>query len=145
MASAAYRFNMDSFHTTTETHTTTRRMSGSGRGGSSSLEEGGVGATPGSSLLSSAESMSVNGQPGGGSVKSSGCSAARAKSCMKMFFAQLFSHVGLCALVIGYAIMGAFIFVYLEKANELQTRVKVGDTRKVTLDELYNITGRTGL
>ncbi|CAB4063791.1 unnamed protein product [Lepeophtheirus salmonis] len=32
-------------------------------------------------------------------------------------------------------------FVHLEKDNEIETRVKVGDARKVTLDELYNITG----
>jgi hypothetical protein len=38
--------------------------------------------------------------------------------------------------------MGAFIFVYLEKENELQTRVKVGDTRKQTLEQLYGITGK---
>eukprot|EP00095_Tigriopus_kingsejongensis_P012366 maker-scaffold190_size271632-snap-gene-0.16 protein:Tk12366 transcript:maker-scaffold190_size271632-snap-gene-0.16-mRNA-1 annotation:"hypothetical protein CLF_110752" len=69
------------------------------------------------------------------------CTAGKAKSCMKMFFAQLFSHVGLCALVVGYAIMGAFIFVYLEKDNELNTRMKVQDTKKNTLDQLYNITG----
>ncbi|TRY70832.1 hypothetical protein TCAL_17262 [Tigriopus californicus] len=60
------------------------------------------------------------------------CTAAKAKSFMKMFFAQLFSHVGLCALVVGYAIMGAFIFVYLEKANELKTRETVQDTKKNT-------------
>ena len=79
---------------------------------------------------------------GGGRRGGQKCTAARAKSCMKMFFAQVFSHVGLCALVVGYAIMGAFIFVYLEQDNEMATRRKVGDTRTKTLDELYNITGR---
>ena len=44
--------------------------------------------------------------------------------------------------VVGYSIMGAFIFVYLEKENEIQTRQKVGDTRKLTLEQLYGITGK---
>ena len=70
------------------------------------------------------------------------CTVAKAKSCMKLFIANLFSHVGLCALVIGYSIMGAFVFNKLEKANEMDTRREVGDTRKVILEQLYNITGR---
>ena len=70
-----------------------------------------------------------------------GCTWTKVRTYLKMFFAQLFSHVGLCALVIGYTIMGAFIFVYLEKDNELATRAKVGNTRIDTLNELYNITG----
>ena len=32
--------------------------------------------------------------------KEARCTAAKAKSCMKSFVANLFSHVGLCALVI---------------------------------------------
>ena len=69
------------------------------------------------------------------------CTASRAKSCTKTFFAHLFSHAGLCALVVGYAVMGAFLFVHLEKDNELATRQRVGDDRMNTLNELYNITG----
>ena len=78
----------------------------------------------------------------GDEVKEARCTFAKAKSCMKMFIAHLFSHVGLCALVIGYSIMGAFVFNKLEKENELNTRLKVGDTRKVILEQLYNITGK---
>ncbi len=69
------------------------------------------------------------------------CTAARVKSCLKMFLAQLFSHVGLCALVVGYSVMGAFIFKFLEMENELVTRNQVGGLRGQTLDQLYNITG----
>ncbi len=50
------------------------------------------------------------------------CTVARAKTCAKIFLAQLFSHVGLCALVVGYAIMGAFIFMALERGKEFETR-----------------------
>ena len=64
---------------------------------------------------------------------------------MKTFFAHLFSHAGLCGLVVGYAVMGAFIFTHLEKDNELATRQRVGDDRMRTLNELYNITGESTL
>jgi hypothetical protein len=77
-----------------------------------------------------------------GEPQSTKCTAARAKSIIKNIFAQLFSHVGLCALVIGYSLMGAVIFVSLEKQNELDTRANVSATRNQTLDELYNITGK---
>ena len=73
--------------------------------------------------------------------KEARCTAAKAKSCMKSFVANLFSHVGLCALVIGYSIMGAVVFNKLEKENELNTRKEVGSSRNIILDQLYNITG----
>ena len=141
MASAAYKFNVDSFGGGSSSgghhhHETTRRLSSSiMTTGSSSLDDPG-GGSPGGAAAGTAVPKK-GGCCGGGK-----CTAARVKSVMKMFFAQLFSHVGLCALVIGYAIMGAFIFVYLEKDNELATRVEVGSTRKDTLEELYNITGK---
>ena len=77
----------------------------------------------------------------GDSIKQARCSVSKAKSCMKMFIANLFSHVGLCALVIGYSIMGAVVFNKLEKENELNTRKEVGSSRNIILDQLYNITG----
>ena len=78
----------------------------------------------------------------GDSIKQARCSVSKAKSCMKMFIANLFSHVGLCALVLGYAIMGGFVFKKLEKDNELNTRKAVGRDREIILEQLYNITGR---
>ncbi|CAL1526594.1 unnamed protein product [Lymnaea stagnalis] len=41
-------------------------------------------------------------------------------SCCKMFMKFLFSHVGLCAMVILYCVAGGFIFEHLEKNNEEQ-------------------------
>ena len=76
-----------------------------------------------------------------GENKKSRCTAESIKSCFKLFCAHLFSHVGLCGLVVGYSIIGAFIFKYLEEGNEKEIREKGGSTRKETLDELYNITG----
>merc|ERR1719471_1316023 len=72
--------------------------------------------------------------------KEGGCTFAKVKSCIKIFCAHLFSHVGLTALVVGYSIFGAFIFSHLEGENEILTRVKVGNNRKEVLDQLYNIT-----
>ena len=97
--------------------------------------------------LSSPHSVSHSNVPGeesadGEDGKEARCTTARIKAYMKSFFGHLFSHVGLCALVIGYAIVGGFVFNRLEKANEINTRLRVGDTRKDTLEQLYNITGR---
>ncbi|XP_005094519.1 potassium channel subfamily K member 2 [Aplysia californica] len=41
-------------------------------------------------------------------------------SCCKMVMKFLFSHVGLCAMVILYCVAGGFIFEHLEKNNEEQ-------------------------
>ncbi|PAA68368.1 hypothetical protein BOX15_Mlig031602g1, partial [Macrostomum lignano] len=38
----------------------------------------------------------------------------RCVSCLKTSVAFLFSHIGLCLLVIGYTLSGAYLFVYLE-------------------------------
>ena len=48
-------------------------------------------------------------------------------------------------MVIGYSVMGAFVFSYLEKPYEKLTRLEVGNNRGKTLDELYGITGQTAL
>ncbi|XP_071116101.1 potassium channel subfamily K member 18-like [Haliotis cracherodii] len=40
--------------------------------------------------------------------------------CCKKFMKFLFSHVGLCAMVILYCVAGGFIFEHLEKNNEQQ-------------------------
>ena len=43
---------------------------------------------------------------------------------------------------VGYSIFGAFLFSYLEGANEILIRVKVGNKRGETLEELWNVTGK---
>ncbi len=69
------------------------------------------------------------------------CTAAKAKTVIKSIFAQLFSHLGLCLLVIGYSLMGAVIFMALETDNETKTRENVNTLKSDTLNELYNLTG----
>ena len=71
------------------------------------------------------------------------CTAARVKSIIKTIFAQLFSHLGLCLLVVGYSIMGAVIFVALERDHELEIKETVRDMKSGTLNELYDLTGKT--
>jgi len=52
----------------------------------------------------------------------------------------LLSHIGLLSLVVGYCIMGAFIFQELERANELQTKRDMRDQRLAMTDTLWEIT-----
>jgi len=73
-------------------------------------------------------------------AQKSKCTVARAKSIIKTIFAQLFSHVGLCLLVVGYSLLGAVIFVALEKEHEMSIRKDVGEIKSGTLNELYNLT-----
>ena len=70
------------------------------------------------------------------------CSGNRIKSVIKTIFAQLFSHLGLCLLVVGYSLMGAVIFVSLEREHEMQIRRNVSSLKNQTLDQLYNLTGK---
>jgi hypothetical protein len=164
MGSAAYRrtdyqsgggmfssyYSHDSYSTRQLSRMDTQTSYTSTGGMAGSNEEGGALA----SALASSTAVITNssgtavtvvaGDGSGGCCGPDKCTTSRVKACLKTFMGHLFSHVGLCALVIGYAIMGAFIFVYLEKENELATRVKVGDERTKTLNELYNITGESG-
>lgn len=47
-----------------------------------------------------------------------------------------FSHIGLCSLVVGYCIMGAFTFKELELKNEMEKREEVMRKRDATVQEL---------
>ena len=139
MASAAYSFNLSGGGHAHGHQMISGGESGGGRGGrrgrGGSLQEGGDGAG------GCCGGLDCFGKCGG-AASGEKCTAAKVKSCMKMFFARLFSHVGLCALVVGYALLGAALFKFLEKDNELETRGRVADVRMATLNELYNITGK---
>ncbi|XP_059157835.1 TWiK family of potassium channels protein 18-like [Physella acuta] len=45
---------------------------------------------------------------------------AKKDSCCKMVMKFLFSHIGLCSMVVLYSVAGGFIFEHLEKNNEQQ-------------------------
>ncbi|CAG2174257.1 unnamed protein product, partial [Oppiella nova] len=52
----------------------------------------------------------------------------------------LFSHIGLCTLLIGYALMGAFTFQALELKNEEKQRLEMLTIREHMIQQLWNIT-----
>ncbi|XP_013793352.1 uncharacterized protein LOC106477314 [Limulus polyphemus] len=52
----------------------------------------------------------------------------------------LFSHIGLCGLVVGYTIMGAFTFEALEAYNERAKREEMRTERTAVVEALWDIT-----
>lgn len=70
--------------------------------------------------------------------------AAKCKDYCRKFLAFLFSHVGLCALVVGYAIGGALVFQHIEAPHEdmeqMVIKQEVDVLRNQTLNDLWNIT-----
>lgn len=65
-----------------------------------------------------------------------------AKYCyyFRMIATFLFSHIGLCALVFGYSIIGAFTFKALEAPNERNNRLKMIQERNNVVEALWIIT-----
>ena len=57
-------------------------------------------------------------------------------SCCKMIMKFLFSHIGLCAMVILYCVAGGFIFEHLEKNNEEQVRGRRRKSWSITMIEI---------
>ncbi|XP_042207967.1 uncharacterized protein LOC121856425 isoform X2 [Homarus americanus] len=54
----------------------------------------------------------------------------------------LISHIGLVSLVIGYTIVGAFTFEWLEAKHELEVKANMSSVRKKVRDDLWNVTER---
>lgn len=52
----------------------------------------------------------------------------------------LFSHVGLCTLVMGYALVGAALFQWLESENARKARDHIKPVRAKLVANLWNIT-----
>ncbi|GIY63301.1 uncharacterized protein CDAR_272381 [Caerostris darwini] len=65
---------------------------------------------------------------------------AKCRHCVRVFFTHLFSHVGLCALVVGYAVLGALAFESLEQPFEINQRTSIIGFRQRCLNDLWNIT-----
>lgn len=69
------------------------------------------------------------------------CSWVAFQNGVKAVITFVFSHVGLCALVLGYSIAGAFLFSWLEqKANLLPYNAT--EHLEKCMDEIFNITGK---
>ena len=59
---------------------------------------------------------------------------------LKSVISFLLSHIGLLSLVVGYCIMGAFIFEILERSNELEIKRNMTKNRHLVTDQLWDIT-----
>jgi len=64
----------------------------------------------------------------------------KAKDCCRAFTAFVFSNVGIIALFLGYAIVGAIVFQKIEGENELRSKYRVVNLRRRTAQQLWNIT-----
>ena len=62
------------------------------------------------------------------------------KKFLRQLCGFLFSHIGLLGMVVGYCIMGAFIFEKLEQENEILVKQNMTDTREKVTEELWEIT-----
>ena len=63
--------------------------------------------------------------------------------CLKIIrkiISFLLSHIGLLSLVVGYCIMGAFIFEELERHNEIEVKRNMTKNRLLVTDDLWEIT-----
>lgn len=59
---------------------------------------------------------------------------------MRKLVAFLFGHVGICGLVVGYIIMGAFAFMAIESEDQKRRYEDVVRARETTIQNLWNIT-----
>ncbi|GFR97224.1 tWiK family of potassium channels protein 7 [Elysia marginata] len=69
-------------------------------------------------------------------------SESKGKQICKKFITFLFSQVGMGVLVVGYSIMGGFLFNWLESSEEAMQKKKVNVTsfRENAKDQLWNVT-----
>ena len=69
--------------------------------------------------------------------------ASRMKNCCKKVLKFLFSHIGLCGMVVAYSVAGGFIFEHLELLNERTECIKASekylDTENKTMQKIYSI------
>lgn len=62
------------------------------------------------------------------------------KDCLRKFIAFMFTQVGVGALVVCYAILGAVGFMHIEKDNPDQQHLDVREWRRNCAEQLWNIT-----
>jgi len=75
-------------------------------------------------------------------ARSRQCNPARVRRCLRVFFSHLFSNLGLFALVVGYVLLGALLFEFLEADYELEKRGHIKRHREDCLNEMWHITGK---
>ena len=60
-------------------------------------------------------------------------------NCCKKFIAFMFSHIGLCSLMVGYSIAGGFIFQKLEAPYEIEKNNEMENLRKTILQNIWDL------
>ncbi|XP_013780335.2 TWiK family of potassium channels protein 7-like [Limulus polyphemus] len=70
---------------------------------------------------------------------------SKCKTCCRKLTTFMFSHVGLCVLVVGYSIMGAFAFRALEAPHEDEQASQVTEMREDTVRRLWDITNNLNI
>ena len=67
----------------------------------------------------------------------------RGRECCKRVLKFLFSHIGLCGMVIAYSVAGGFIFKHLEQTNEkeecLKQQLEYEPAENDTMNKLWEI------
>lgn len=66
-------------------------------------------------------------------------------NCCKKGIAFLFSHIGLCSLVVGYCILGGMIFKALEGENEIQQKKEIKALRQNFTEKIHRLAFETTL
>lgn len=66
-------------------------------------------------------------------------------NCCKKFIAFLFSHIGLCSLVVAYCILGGFIFKRLEGPHEMIKKKEITALRLNFTDKIHKLAFETAL
>ncbi|XP_045172126.2 uncharacterized protein LOC123534111 [Mercenaria mercenaria] len=66
-------------------------------------------------------------------------------NCCKKGIAFLFSHIGLCSLVVGYCILGGIIFKALEGENEIEQKKEIKELRQNFTEKIYRLAFETTL
>ncbi|CAD6195969.1 unnamed protein product [Caenorhabditis auriculariae] len=64
----------------------------------------------------------------------------RVVNLVKKIIAFFFSHIGLCALVVGYALLGAVIFQAVELPNEEKIQLEIKQARQNAVDVVWDTT-----
>ena len=87
--------------------------------------------------------LSLAGGPPPSSAPTQKPPPTKCASCCKFLrgvISFLLSHIGLLSLVVGYCIMGAFVFEILEQNNELEVKRNRTKERHLVTDHLWDIT-----
>ncbi|KAK6190825.1 hypothetical protein SNE40_002604 [Patella caerulea] len=67
-------------------------------------------------------------------------SESKCGKCCRKLTTFMFSHIGLCSLVVAYSVLGGYAFMLLESPHEVIERNNVELIRKEQVERLWNVT-----